>query len=143
MGEGLKMAPLTAAPKTVPPAKKPPAKKQQGKCASAKPDCAVLHDVFASLWGEMKDLVEAKQEKMDHDMAVWKKTEANFNSQLSMMALQMGQTQAILAEATSSKATETDEQTKKVLEKQALQKEYDEYMAECRHRKEYIFWTEI
>eukprot|EP00747_Dinoflagellata_sp_TGD_P134284 gnl/TRDRNA2_/TRDRNA2_175299_c6_seq25.p1 gnl/TRDRNA2_/TRDRNA2_175299_c6~~gnl/TRDRNA2_/TRDRNA2_175299_c6_seq25.p1 ORF type:complete len:1007 (+),score=247.69 gnl/TRDRNA2_/TRDRNA2_175299_c6_seq25:82-3102(+) len=143
MGEGLKMAPLTAAPKTVPPAKSPPKKKQQGKCASAKPDCAVLHDVFASLWGEMKDLVEAKQEKMDHDMAVWKKTEANFNSQLSMMALQMGQTQAILAEATSSKATETDEQTKKVLEKQALQKEYDEYMAECRARKRYIFWTEV
>merc|ERR1719420_66050 len=74
---------------------------------------------------------------------VWRKTEANFNAQLSMMALQMGQTQAILAEATSSKATETDEQTQKQLEKAALEKEYRTVMAECRARKRYIFWTEV
>eukprot|EP00747_Dinoflagellata_sp_TGD_P133924 gnl/TRDRNA2_/TRDRNA2_175267_c2_seq29.p1 gnl/TRDRNA2_/TRDRNA2_175267_c2~~gnl/TRDRNA2_/TRDRNA2_175267_c2_seq29.p1 ORF type:complete len:646 (-),score=175.60 gnl/TRDRNA2_/TRDRNA2_175267_c2_seq29:60-1721(-) len=59
------------------------------------------------------------------------------------MALQMGQTQTILAEATSSKATETDEQTQKVLEKQALSKEYRKVMAECRQRKRYILWTEV
>merc|ERR1712224_1057185 len=56
--------PLTAPPVTVPPAKGPPKNKVQHKCASAKPNCAILHDVFASLMGEMKDLVEAKQEKM-------------------------------------------------------------------------------
>eukprot|EP00747_Dinoflagellata_sp_TGD_P155957 gnl/TRDRNA2_/TRDRNA2_177627_c6_seq1.p1 gnl/TRDRNA2_/TRDRNA2_177627_c6~~gnl/TRDRNA2_/TRDRNA2_177627_c6_seq1.p1 ORF type:complete len:985 (+),score=236.36 gnl/TRDRNA2_/TRDRNA2_177627_c6_seq1:181-3135(+) len=143
MGGEMKMQPLTPAPKTVPPAKSPPKGKVQHKCADAKPDCAVLHDVFATLWGEMKDLVEAKQEEMDANMAAWKKTEGNFNSQLSMMALQMGQTQAVLAEATSTKATETDEQTQKVLEKEALEKEYKEYMNECKHRKQYIFWTEI
>jgi len=80
---------------------------------------------------------------MDRDMAVWKKSNDNFNAQLSMMALQMGQTQTVLAESTSSKATETDEQTQKELERIALEKEYNKVMAMCRRRKRYIFWTEI
>eukprot|EP00747_Dinoflagellata_sp_TGD_P133972 gnl/TRDRNA2_/TRDRNA2_175267_c2_seq8.p1 gnl/TRDRNA2_/TRDRNA2_175267_c2~~gnl/TRDRNA2_/TRDRNA2_175267_c2_seq8.p1 ORF type:complete len:983 (-),score=236.40 gnl/TRDRNA2_/TRDRNA2_175267_c2_seq8:134-3082(-) len=137
------VAPLTAPPVTVAPAMGPPKNKVQHKCASAKPNCAVLHDVFASLMGEMKDLVEAKQEQLDHDIAHWKKEKTNFNSQLSMQSLQMGQAQTILAEATSAKSGETDEQTQKLFQKNALQKEYTSVIHMCKKRKLYIFWTEI
>eukprot|EP00747_Dinoflagellata_sp_TGD_P133913 gnl/TRDRNA2_/TRDRNA2_175267_c2_seq19.p1 gnl/TRDRNA2_/TRDRNA2_175267_c2~~gnl/TRDRNA2_/TRDRNA2_175267_c2_seq19.p1 ORF type:complete len:994 (-),score=222.84 gnl/TRDRNA2_/TRDRNA2_175267_c2_seq19:134-3115(-) len=140
---GKALAPLTAPPVTVAPAKSPPANKVQHKCASAKPNCAVLHDIFASLMGEMKDLVEAKQEQLDHDIAHWKKEKTNFNSQLSMQSLQMGQAQTILAEATSAKSGETDEQTQKLFQKNALQKEYTSVIHMCKKRKLYIFWTEI
>eukprot|EP00747_Dinoflagellata_sp_TGD_P133951 gnl/TRDRNA2_/TRDRNA2_175267_c2_seq53.p1 gnl/TRDRNA2_/TRDRNA2_175267_c2~~gnl/TRDRNA2_/TRDRNA2_175267_c2_seq53.p1 ORF type:complete len:982 (-),score=253.26 gnl/TRDRNA2_/TRDRNA2_175267_c2_seq53:60-3005(-) len=137
------VAPLTAPPVTVAPAMGPPKNKVQHKCASAKPNCAVLHDVFASLMGEMKDLVEAKEEQIAQDVRAFTSEKANFNSQLSMSALQMGQSQTILAEATSSKATDTDEQTQKLLQKSALQKEYEKVMHACKKRKAYIFWTEI
>eukprot|EP00747_Dinoflagellata_sp_TGD_P133964 gnl/TRDRNA2_/TRDRNA2_175267_c2_seq65.p1 gnl/TRDRNA2_/TRDRNA2_175267_c2~~gnl/TRDRNA2_/TRDRNA2_175267_c2_seq65.p1 ORF type:complete len:986 (-),score=229.29 gnl/TRDRNA2_/TRDRNA2_175267_c2_seq65:198-3155(-) len=140
---GKALAPLTAPPVTVAPAKSPPANKVQHKCASAKPNCAVLHDIFASLMGEMKDLVEAKEEQIAQDVRAFTSEKANFNSQLSMSALQMGQSQTILAEATSSKATDTDEQTQKLLQKSALQKEYEKVMHACKKRKAYIFWTEI
>eukprot|EP00747_Dinoflagellata_sp_TGD_P133971 gnl/TRDRNA2_/TRDRNA2_175267_c2_seq71.p1 gnl/TRDRNA2_/TRDRNA2_175267_c2~~gnl/TRDRNA2_/TRDRNA2_175267_c2_seq71.p1 ORF type:complete len:744 (-),score=181.05 gnl/TRDRNA2_/TRDRNA2_175267_c2_seq71:134-2317(-) len=140
---GKALPPLTAPPVTVAPAKAPPQNKVQHKCASAKPNCAVLHDVFASLMGEMKDLVEAKQEQMDKDIAHWKKEKTNFNSQLSMNALGMGQSQTGLAEATSSKSTDTDEQSQKLMQKDALQKEYTKVIHACKKRKMYIFWTEI
>ncbi len=137
------VTPLTAAPLTVPPAKSPPKNKVQHKCASAEPNCAVLHDVFASLMGEMKDLVEAKQEKMENEDKAWKKMKDNFNSQLSMDSLEMGQSQSMLAEATGVKSAETDEQTQKMFEKKGLEREYSKAMWNCKKRRQYIFWTEI
>eukprot|EP00747_Dinoflagellata_sp_TGD_P036150 gnl/TRDRNA2_/TRDRNA2_138301_c1_seq1.p1 gnl/TRDRNA2_/TRDRNA2_138301_c1~~gnl/TRDRNA2_/TRDRNA2_138301_c1_seq1.p1 ORF type:complete len:680 (+),score=171.14 gnl/TRDRNA2_/TRDRNA2_138301_c1_seq1:2-2041(+) len=130
----------TKAPNTVPPG--PPAS-PANKCTKSKPDCGILHDTFASLWGEMKDLVEAKEEKMQRDELKFKKIDEGFNTQIKVMSMQMGQMQAVLAEATSNKATESDEQTQKQLESQALQKEYKKTMAACKARKEYILWTEI
>eukprot|EP00747_Dinoflagellata_sp_TGD_P154141 gnl/TRDRNA2_/TRDRNA2_177468_c6_seq6.p1 gnl/TRDRNA2_/TRDRNA2_177468_c6~~gnl/TRDRNA2_/TRDRNA2_177468_c6_seq6.p1 ORF type:complete len:667 (-),score=193.81 gnl/TRDRNA2_/TRDRNA2_177468_c6_seq6:222-2000(-) len=91
----------------------------------------------------MKDLVEEKQGKIDEDDKAWKELDGNYNSQLEMFAGQKGQLQTALAEATSGKASATDEQTKKQQEEATLQKEYDETSAKCKKDMQYILFTEI
>merc|ERR1719235_274711 len=80
---------------------------------------------------------------MEQEDIAWKKMKDNFNGQLSMDALKMGQSQSMLAEATGMKAAETDEQTQKMFEKKSLEREYSQVMWNCKKRRQYIFWTEI
>merc|ERR1719183_2219308 len=42
-------------------------RKRGRRCARMKPDCGLLHDTFASLWGEMKDAVEKLESEMQAD----------------------------------------------------------------------------
>eukprot|EP00929_Paragymnodinium_shiwhaense_P099365 TRINITY_DN609_c0_g1_i1.p1 TRINITY_DN609_c0_g1~~TRINITY_DN609_c0_g1_i1.p1 ORF type:complete len:1079 (-),score=306.41 TRINITY_DN609_c0_g1_i1:261-3497(-) len=89
------------------------------KCSQADPHCAVLHDLFASLWGEMKDLVDETTAKIAKNDASWAKLKTNINGQLQAFSVQHMSLDTAMAEATSSKAAITEEQKLK-------QKEYSE-----------------
>jgi len=113
------------------------------RCSSATFDCGVLHDLFASLWGEMKDLVEHTQTKVSTDTASWKSVAADINTLLQMQSTQMSSLQAALAEATSTKATLTDEQTQKAKESYSTRTLFDSTVADCKAVMKGILFTEI
>jgi uncharacterized protein YegL len=118
-------------------------KKAADKCASEEPNCGVLHDIFASLWGEMRDLVDETTDKIASDSATWEAFQSGINMQLQSMAAQKGQLQSKLAEATGSKAEITEQQTRKQAESAEIQKFFTSTMNECRATIHSITFTEI
>jgi len=123
-----------------------PAKSEQkaaNRCSNAKFDCGVLHDMFAALWGETKDLVDELTYKMNQDSAAWDKVKGDINSLLQTQATQLAALQAALAEASAMKAAQTDEQAAKQKEKVDTTKLFDDAMSECREIMKEILFTEI
>jgi hypothetical protein len=53
--------------------------KAANMCSNAKFDCGILHDMFAALWGETKDLVDSLVWKMNQDTAAWEKVKGDIN----------------------------------------------------------------
>jgi len=119
------------------------AEKAGKRCSKAKPDCGVLHDTFANLWGEMKDLVEALQAKMHTEETAWTSMDGAFNGQLNSITAQKGQLQRLLAETMASESTEGDTQTKKQKEKATLEDVWKKTMDECHATMRDILHTEI
>jgi hypothetical protein len=125
--------------------KKPPKSemKAANRCSNAKFDCGVLHDMFAALWGETKDLVDELTYKMNQDSAAWDRVKGDINSLLQTQATQLAALQAALAEASAMKAEQTDEQAAKQKEKVDTTKLFDDAMSECREVMKEILFTEI
>merc|ERR1719498_1036094 len=88
-------------------------KKIAKRCAKADPDCGLLHDTIASLWGEMKDLVEALEDKMEKATKEWNELNAEFNVQAQSNTGYKGQLQTALSEVTAAIKEETSMQTQK------------------------------
>jgi len=144
-------APSAAAQATAPP---PPAAtqtvdgpvdsgKQANRCVMAEPDCGVLHDLFASLWGEMKDLVDESMEKLHEDDQHWKVLSEGTNAQLQSLATQKGELQSALAEATSTKAALQEQQENKQAESREIRHLGTSTLMECRSTVRHILFTEI
>jgi len=119
------------------------AEKQGKRCGRATPDCGVLHDTMANLWGEMKDFVERLQDKMREDEAAFTDMNNGFNAQIASLTTQKGELAATLAETLSMTTSETDAQTKKNKEKIALETVFDKTTAECQATMRDILFTEI
>jgi len=121
----------------------PSPKVAANRCSKAKPDCGVLHDTFANLWGEMKDLVESLEAKMHKEKQEWTATNNAFNAQIASITAEKGQLQRLLAETMAKESTNTDTQTKKLQEKGELEAIWRKTMAECRATMRDILHTEI
>jgi hypothetical protein len=117
--------------------------KASSKCSNAKFDCGVLHDLFASLWGEQKDLVDTLVFKMNADTTAWKAVQDDVNALLQTQATQLAGLQSALAEASAEKAAQTDEQGAKQKEKQATQALFDSTMKDCRDVMKEILFSEM
>jgi len=129
---------------TVPPVTEPRSQsKQANRCRNAKPDCGLLHDTFALLWGNMKDLVEESTQKISKDDDEWKKLNDGFNAQLETLTTETGDVAALFAEATSSAISEGESQAAKQAQQKQLNLIYKETMSECRETLRSILFTDI
>jgi hypothetical protein len=117
--------------------------KAANRCSNAKFDCGVLHDMFAALWGETKDLVDELVWKMNQDTAAWDKVKEDVNTLLQTQATQLANLQAALAEATAMKAAQMDEQAAKQKEKTDVTNLFDRTMKECKDTMKQILFMEI
>eukprot|EP00928_Gymnodinium_smaydae_P012916 TRINITY_DN14716_c0_g5_i1.p1 TRINITY_DN14716_c0_g5~~TRINITY_DN14716_c0_g5_i1.p1 ORF type:complete len:979 (+),score=209.38 TRINITY_DN14716_c0_g5_i1:73-3009(+) len=119
------------------------AKKQGKRCANAKPDCGVLHDTFASLWGEMKDAVEDLSKKIEDDTNRWKQLDKAFNDELDSLRTEKDTMSKHLASTQAANAAETEVQGQKQEEKIELEETHKKTMAECKATKQAILYDEI
>jgi hypothetical protein len=128
-----------------PPIEAPPREEQQAsnRCTNAKWDCGIIHDMFAALWGETKDLVDELTYKMNQDTAAWDKVKGDINTLLQIQSTQMSNLQAALAESTAMKAAVTDEQAGKQKEKKDTTHLFDSTMKECQDAMKEILYMEI
>eukprot|EP00929_Paragymnodinium_shiwhaense_P013134 TRINITY_DN1209_c0_g1_i1.p1 TRINITY_DN1209_c0_g1~~TRINITY_DN1209_c0_g1_i1.p1 ORF type:complete len:1004 (+),score=333.38 TRINITY_DN1209_c0_g1_i1:70-3081(+) len=117
--------------------------KAANKCSAVESDCGVIHDLFAGLWGEMKDLVEQTKAKMQKEAAEHEHLITGFNAQLQAQSTQNTELQATLAEASSTKAAVGEQQTQKQAEKTDLDKLYETTMGECKASMKEILFNEI
>jgi hypothetical protein len=127
------------------PIESPPKSEQKAanRCSNAKFDCGVLHDMFAALWGETKDLVDELVYKMNQDTAAYDKVKGDINTLLQTQATQLANLQSALAEASAQKAAQTDEQAAKQKEKVDVTKLFDDTMKECQDVMKEILFMEI
>jgi len=129
---------------TVPPLTEPRSQsKQANRCRNAKPDCGLLHDTFALLWGNMKDLVDESSQKIAKDDEEWKQLNHGMNSQLERLATEVGELSALFAEATSMAISERESQSAKQAQQKQLNLIYKETMSECRETLRSILFTDI
>jgi len=129
---------------TIPPATQPRSpEKQASRCRNAKPDCGLLYDTFALLWGGMKDLVDETTQKIAADDAAWKSLNSGFNAQLESLSTEMGDLSALFAEATSDAISDTESQTAKQKQQKQLAAIYKETMSECKETLRQILYTDI
>jgi len=117
--------------------------KAANRCTNAVFDCGVLHDMFAALWGETKDLVDELVWKMNEDSAAFDKVKSDINTLFQTQATQLSSLQAALAEAMAMKAAQTDEQASKQKEKVDTTKLFDDTMKECQDVMKEILYMEI
>merc|ERR1719424_849874 len=127
------------------PIEKPPKSelKAANRCSNAKFDCGILHDMFAALWGETKDLVDSLVWKMNQDTAAWEKVKSDINTLLQTQATQLANLQSALAEASAMKAAQLDEQAAKQKEKTDVTDLFDRTMKECQDAMKEILFMEI
>merc|ERR1719498_2054643 len=107
------------------------------------PDCALVHDAFARIWGGMKDSTEEFSQRLVWDDVVQRGLEAKVNLQLQAITNQQGELQSALAEATSSMATEVEAQTQKVAQAKTLERVYKKTRRECKATAEQIKFVEM
>jgi len=117
--------------------------KAASRCANAVFDCGVLHDMFAALWGETKDLVDELVWKMNKDTAAWEKVKGDINTLFQTQATQLSNLQSALAEASAAKAGQLDEQAAKQKEKTDVTDLFERTMKECQDVMKEILFMDI
>eukprot|EP00747_Dinoflagellata_sp_TGD_P154140 gnl/TRDRNA2_/TRDRNA2_177468_c6_seq5.p1 gnl/TRDRNA2_/TRDRNA2_177468_c6~~gnl/TRDRNA2_/TRDRNA2_177468_c6_seq5.p1 ORF type:complete len:976 (-),score=226.53 gnl/TRDRNA2_/TRDRNA2_177468_c6_seq5:63-2576(-) len=115
----------------------------RAECTLSKLDCGMLVDKIVGLYGDMKDLVEAKEAEMQKNDQAWSELNENFNSQIRTLTMQMGQAQSDLAGAYADKSTQTDQQASIQQESQALEDEYTKTMSACKKQIKHILHSDI
>merc|ERR1719310_822881 len=136
------MPPAPVVTTTPPPPKKDLAK-QSNKCANAKPNCGLLHDNFAAMWGDMKDLVDETTARMTAAAKAWDSHVAHYNAMQESLTQQKGATQQALAEASATHAAQSATQSAKEQEDMELKALYKETMTECKRKIREILFTEL
>jgi len=116
--------------------------KGANKCSNAELECGSMHDLFASVWGQTKDMVDELTHKIKSDTLAFSKVKEDINTLLQTQATQLSSLQSALAEASAQKAAQTDEQAAKQKEKQTTQALFDSTMQECRDVMKQILFTE-
>jgi Mg-chelatase subunit ChlD len=117
--------------------------KQANRCSNAKFDCGVLHDLFASLWGQMKDLTDETKSKIHLDSVAFETVKSNINNLFEIQSTQLMNLQGALAEATANKASVTDEQGEKQKFKLSTEHLFEKTTEECKTVMREILFTEI
>jgi len=116
---------------------------QERRCARAIPDCGVLLDIFAGLWGAMKDREMALVAKMRNDEDKFQSLNRGYNNQIQGLTSLVGEHQANLAETTTSITAESEQQMKKNIELRQLEEIEGKNGQECRDAIEDILYREI
>jgi hypothetical protein len=133
----------TEAPVVTPPKAEPTTDEAMNKCVLGKPDCGLLTDNMALMWGECKDAVDELTAIMAENEANCKATSDMHNGEINMWQGINSQKNTELAESTGALNAHTEEQTESQASKDELTKEYDEFMGECRAVLHEIQFTKI
>jgi len=129
---------------TVPPAEKPTNEfKQANKCMEMEPTCGLLHDTFAGLWGDMKDVVDLSRRKIAEDDRHWKTIYEGVNAQIHDLSAHKTELGSTLAEASSARAAQVDQQSKKQLEQRQVTDRVGETLVECKSTIRTILFSEM
>jgi uncharacterized protein YegL len=141
MSDIMNPPPTTAAP--VPPKTEPAPEEAANKCVLGKPDCGLLTDNMALMWGDCKDAVDELTTIMAENEKQCKATEDLHNGEITTWQTALSQKNVELTEATGSLNTNTEEQSERQAEKQMLEKEYEEVWGECQAVLHEILFTQI
>jgi len=133
----------TEPPVVTPPKAAPTLEEATNKCVLGKPDCGLLTDNMALMWGEVKDAVDELTAVMAENEANCKATSDMHNGEISMWQGINSQKNVELSDATGALNAHTEEQTESQASKDLLTKEYDETMGECKYVLHEILFTKI
>jgi len=127
----------------VEPKKEPTLEEATNKCVLGKPDCGLLTDNMALMWGDVKDSVDELTSIMAENEAQCKATEELHNGEITTWQATLSQKNVELTEATGSLNTNTEEQAERQAEKLMLENEYEEVHGECEAVLHEILFTNI
>merc|ERR1719440_2351816 len=116
----------------VEPKSEPTLEEATNKCVLGKPDCGLLTDNMAMMWGDVKDSVDELTSIMAENEAQCKATEEMHNGEITTWQATLSQKNVELTEGTGSLNTNTEEQAERQSEKLMLEKEYEEVYGECK-----------
>jgi len=133
----------TEAPVITPPKSEPTNEEAKNKCVLGKPDCGLLTDNMALMWGECKDAVDELTAVMAANEAACKATADMHNGEISTWQGINSQKNVELSEGTGALNAHTEEQTESQASKDELTKEYDDVMGECKFVLHEILFTKI
>jgi len=130
-------------PAPVPPKTEPTADEAAGKCVLGRPDCGLLTDNMALMWGDVKDSVDELTAVMATNQANCKAMEELHNKEIETWQGVLQGKNVELTEATGALNANTEEQTERVAEKTMIEKEYQEVHGECVAVLHDILFTKI
>jgi hypothetical protein len=133
----------TEPPVLAPPKAEPTLEEAKNKCVLGKPDCGLLTDNMALMWGEVKDAVDELTAVMAANEVECKATSDLHNGEINMWQGINSQKNVELSESTGALNAHTEEQTESQASKDLLTKEYDEVMGECKAVLHEILFTKI
>lgn len=118
-------------------------KKQSNRCARMEPDCGLLHDTFASLWGAMKDTVEELAAKMKADELENIRKKNDVNGQLETSTKETNTLQGTLMETENAYSSTESTKKEKVNELKLLRRSFKKKRRECKNLIREILYTEL
>merc|ERR1719498_1861955 len=104
--------------------RQPTADDAAGKCVLGRPDCGLLTDNMALMWGDVKDSVDELTAVMATNQANCKAMEELHNKEIETWQGVLQGKNVELTEATGALNANTEEQTERVAEKVMIEKEY-------------------
>lgn len=126
-----------------PPKTEPSADEAANKCVLGKPDCGLLTDNMALMWGDVKDSVDELTAVMAENQANCKAMEELHNKEIETWQGVLSGKNVELTEATGALNANTEEQGERIIEKNMLEKEYTEVHGECEAVLHDILFTKI
>jgi len=131
--EGSLDALMNAEPEPVktPPQTEPDPQKAADKCVNSKPDCGLLNDNMALMWGDVKDSVDELRAIMAANQKQCTETENMHNIAMQTFAEIIMTKNVEITDNTKLMNENTQEQTSRNQNKDRLTKEYDEEMQKC------------
>jgi uncharacterized protein YegL len=113
------------------------------RCSRLEADCAHLYDVFAGIWGEVKDQVERLQEEMEQTTLEYEKLKSFNNRESEILSHQISSLDAIFIETESEKISLIQQTQILQAEQKALSMSYQELCDKCLEECSYIAGTLI
>jgi len=117
--------------------------KQGNKCTAMNPDCGDLYDTFASVWGDMRDLVEDVMTKLSTDERRYLKFRSDIAMQMQAFSTNLGDLQGALSQASSRSAFVVEGISKKRIEVESLETTYTKTTDMCKRAVEELLYGEI
>jgi len=113
------------------------------RCVEIQPNCGLLHDTFAGLWADMKDVHDLLKQKIAEDAKRWKSIYEGVNGQIHDLSMHKAELQATLAEAASTRAAQVQQQSRKQVEASAVEERITATHAECKATIRSILFSEM
>jgi uncharacterized protein YegL len=117
--------------------------KQFRKCSMGKPNCALLHDNMAMMWGEMKDAVDELQAEMDEREREYKELCRQMNDHIAALTATKAAFQNTLGEATAGINANVDAQNEKHEELAQFEAEYKDVWGACEATLQNLVFTRM
>jgi uncharacterized protein YegL len=113
------------------------------RCSRLEADCAHLYDVFAGIWGEVKDQIERLQEEMEQTTAEYEKRKAYYNREDEILSHEISSLNVILIDTGAEKVKLLSQKRIKEAEQESLKESYKELCDKCLEECSYIAGTLI
>lgn len=122
---------------------RPDHSKQWKKCVDGPPDCGIMHDTMALMWGRFKDLVDELQVEMEVKDTTFVDFKKSSNEQMQMLGAAKNVFNKLLGESISNMNGVSQESEQKILQQRSLKKSYDKQMKVCQRDIQEIMFTSI